>query len=191
MFRGLAPSISDDVALDGYPFAPRLEPLLTSPVIQRAVLVHVAPKRWNGVFTGTDMLDLSTWHWLIVFGFVAIPLFAVAIFISKKRVEQREFLYWTLGWLGVLLAVEGYVALGGYGTIGIVPALVLYSFWFFFVRRITGRTLDAGYSKAVAFLSFIPVVNVIYILVLLFTPTRAEPMADEHPSADVKSWQNN
>ncbi|TQV80709.1 hypothetical protein [Denitrobaculum tricleocarpae] len=69
-----------------------------------------------------------------------------------------------------------------------MPALALYSFWFSFVRRITGPTLDAGYSKAVAFLSFTPLVNVVYILVLPFAPTREGYIAGEPPAEDVKSW---
>ncbi len=136
------------------------------------------------------MVSASTIHWFLVLSFFAMPLFAVAIITSKARVERREFLFWTLGWLLLLVALVAGVAWAEIVTAGIFPAFALYGFWFFYLRRLTGRVLDAGYSKAVAFLTFIPLVNLVCMIVLLFVPSKDGPAENELPGVEAAPWQN-
>lgn len=81
-------------------------------------------------------------------------------------------MHWTLALLALVGGIAILVFATDVVTIGILPVLATYTFWFFYVRRLTGRVLDAGYNKAVAFLSMIPLVNLICMIVLLFVPSK-------------------
>ena len=119
------------------------------------------------------MGTFSIWHWLIVllvllfiFG---LPTLAVAKENSNLRTNRREFLLWIVAYIGIPFVIGFIGALLDEADIsqliGVIFGLaIIYPLYQRFVRR----ARDVGMGKTIAYLSIVPLVNIITTLILLF-----------------------
>lgn len=130
---------------------------------------------------------------LALIAYSGIPAAAIATDKSKRKMGRKSFLFWILGL--VLLAtlrslIKEEADLGGVGgwamffnfiNLALVALKAIIVFWVF-ARRVLWRVRDTGWKPAFSYIYVIPLVNLIFIIVLLFVPPAASsikaPIAD-------------
>lgn len=121
------------------------------------------------------MGTFSIWHWIIVLvAFLIIfglPVYAVYRENSNECLSRLGFLKWFgLYYLGVPI-VSG-LALGFFGvedkTIEGLGSLYGIMLMYPLFQRVVRRARDAGMGKGIAYLTVIPLVNIITFLILAF-----------------------
>ncbi len=110
--------------------------------------------------------------------FVGLPILAVALENGQKLVTRARFALWTGAFLFLLLNIFIYYGIAYIDfelppLISVLPPLLaLYLLIFFYVQRIARRSFDAGLRKIVAYCAAIPVVNLLFIILLLLMPSK-------------------
>jgi hypothetical protein len=122
------------------------------------------------------MGSFSIWHWLIVILIIASPAIVVATERSDKRSSRGKFAIALVIMFAVLslrdifylfLDIDPSSVSGIFTLASIITAI-----WFY--RVIVQRVRDAGFSKKIAYLSCIPIINLAFFLYLLFPGSKAD-----------------
>jgi uncharacterized membrane protein YhaH (DUF805 family) len=120
-------------------------------------------------------MGFSIWELIILLVIFGVPLVAVYRENSEHRINRLPFLLWVVapyvvgligGYLGGTLGSEGF---GGF--VGLVVALAIS---YLSYQRYVRRAREAGLGKLIAYLSVIPLVNVLTTLVLIFYPQKID-----------------
>lgn len=110
--------------------------------------------------------------------FVGLPILAVAVESGQKVISRVRFALWTGAFLFLLLNILVYygIAYIDFGLPPLVsvlpPLLALYLLIFFYVQRMARRSFDAGFRKIAAYCAAIPVVNLLFVILLLICPSK-------------------
>lgn len=125
------------------------------------------------------MGTFSIWHWLIVLVyFVVVPVTAIVLAKKDKTLARLPYLYrliaiFVVGMAGKFVG-EQTVNLGVF----VVLVCVFLFMWLLQYLWAVHRTQDIGWSKWWVLLTIIPLVNVVYIFVILFVPRRKAEISD-------------
>jgi len=96
---------------------------------------------------------------------------------SDKVIARGNFAVWVVVFcvVPVLLSLIGPASLGRSAAIVIGSfALVLIVGQWFLMQRYVRRARDAGMGKTIAYISILPIVNIVTTLILLTKPTKSE-----------------
>ena len=120
---------------------------------------------------------------LIVLLIFLLPVIAVAKEHTDQRINQIDFMYWVLAYVGVPLVI-GFV--GGLFAIEGIPELIAFIYSlaivFPFYQRVVRRARDAGMGKSIAYLAIVPVINIVIALILLIKPSAVAASDSENSS---------
>lgn len=128
----------------------------------------------------------SIWHWMIVLIVVLVlfglPILAVAMENSDRRVNRQVFIYWICVFIGFEFGMEFIGGWFGYGEeagqIGMsVGFLMLYPLFQRYVRR----ARDIGKGKAIAYWSIVPIINLATTFILMTKKNSALPTDEIQP----------
>ena len=133
------------------------------------------------------MGTFSIWHWiivLIVLGVWFIPLVAVYRENSNKIIGRLGFLKWLGIFYGIPIVsvIIGRLDLIEENTIDIIGGLgylCALIFVYPFFQNVVRRSRDSGMEKLIAYLTIIPLVDIITILILVFKRTKPQSNISE------------
>jgi hypothetical protein len=122
--------------------------------------------------------DVQAWlsGWLTLILFIGVPLVTIATERSKKRAGRLIFAASLAATLMILSANDilwlffDISSRPQYWTLNVLS--VGAGIWFF--RTLVQRLRDAGYAKGIAYLSCIPIANLLFFLFLLFPASKAD-----------------
>ncbi|MBT4934723.1 MAG: DUF805 domain-containing protein [Rhodospirillaceae bacterium] len=134
------------------------------------------------------MVSFSIWHLIIVLllvgGMFGIPVLAIRKENTDIRLKRLQFLYWIIGGYLIIPAIFGYV-MGTMqvetDTINAIGFLYGIAVAYPVFQRIVRRARDAGKGKKIAYLSIIPFVNIVTMLMLIFTRSVEETQLEQSP----------
>ncbi len=139
-----------------------------------------------------DAPSIGEWIGIAFVLLVILGVPAGAIFIERRqrRTGRLKFAVWTAGVLilfFLLVMVMG-VADGAIpedaGLVFLAVLIVFGAAVFFYFRQLTRRVIDIGYNKSLAFIALIPFVNLIFVLLLVFLPSK--PFSDTGVSSGTE-----
>jgi uncharacterized membrane protein YhaH (DUF805 family) len=116
------------------------------------------------------MGTFSLWHWLIILLIFSIPVAAVATESSNKTTSRRNLSFWILG-IFVICNVTSFVTYlvtkdGKFSNLSVFIIFMIASFPLY--QRYVRRARDAGMGKTIAYISILPVANLVCPIILLF-----------------------
>ena len=124
------------------------------------------------------------WQWLIVFLAIfvmfGLPVLAIWKENSEQRLGRLKFFYWILAIVVVPFFIR---VVGGIFEAEVVPNLLAFIFLIAIIypvyQRVVRRARDVGMGKMIAYLSVIPLVNIVTTLILLLKPSGGEARGGE------------
>lgn len=112
----------------------------------------------------------SLWHWLIILLIFGIPLAAVATESSNKTTSRRNLSFWILGVFvvcNVTFAVTYLVTNDEkMSNFAVFIFFIITSFPLY--QQYVRRAREAGKGKTIAYISILPVANLVCPIILLF-----------------------
>ena len=126
------------------------------------------------------MGSFSIWHFLVVFVIFGLPVLAIIKENTGQKIGRLVFFYWILIYIGAPFVIN-YVGF----AIGVdnITRPLSFVFWIALIYPIYQRTVrrarDAHMGKMIAYLSIIPLVNVVTTLILLSKPSSGEARESE------------
>jgi len=116
--------------------------------------------------------SFSIWHWIILLAIFGVPLVAVALERSNKRISRKEFLLWAIGIVASSAALN-FVLRELFGMAGTVVWFIAFlAASYFYQQALVRRARDAGHGKTLAYLAVIPVLNIAIMIYLLIKPSQ-------------------
>ncbi|WP_420547461.1 DUF805 domain-containing protein [Curvivirga sp.] len=105
---------------------------------------------------------------IILITIIYLPTFAVKNENSNKRTTRLNFLAWVLGYYSLPVFIKFNELEGASGVVTILLCyLGMFVLLYPFMQQYVRRARDAGWGKRIAFLSTIPIVNLVTTLILL------------------------
>ncbi|HEY5609231.1 MAG TPA: DUF805 domain-containing protein [Alphaproteobacteria bacterium] len=118
------------------------------------------------------MGSFSIWHWIILLAIFGVPLIAVALERSDRRLSRKEFLLWVIGIVAGSAALN-FVLRELFGMAGTVVWFIAFlAAAYFYQQALVRRARDAGHGKTLAYLAIIPVLNIAIMIYLLIKPSQ-------------------
>lgn len=116
-------------------------------------------------------MSFSIWQLLLVLGWIAVPAVTIATEKSGQRIQRKEYFGWFV--IAVLVNLAASVAMGVFDNLfGMVIGLALTTLiYIVLLRKTVQRARDAGIAKGYCYLTIVPIANLIFIIVLFFSPT--------------------
>lgn len=95
---------------------------------------------------------------------------------TTKVVDRKHFLliFSTSLAAGVAIGLAGELDVINSRTHGVLFIVFLIIYLFYFYRAVVRRARDAGHSKSIAYLTVIPIINIIIFLYLLFAKSKQQ-----------------
>ena len=116
------------------------------------------------------MGTFSIWHWIVILFIFLMPVIAIATEKTDLKTTRINFLIWLFG-VSLGSAVFGSIIpliVEDQGAARIVVLVFGLCLVFPLYRQYVRRARDSGMGKTIAYLSVIPLVNLITTLILLF-----------------------
>ena len=135
------------------------------------------------------MGTFSIFHWLFIFVLFALPVVPILLASKSKRLARGSFILRTIGvvvFFYVFQLVGGIVGFGfvnmdalagtvaGVIILAIVAIVTALLVNVFFTLWVVHRLQDCGWNKWLALALLLPVVNILFIIIIMFPASKDE-----------------
>jgi hypothetical protein len=135
-------------------------------------------------------LGVGVWQIVLVIIFIGIPCVLAWASVNREnsgnRISRARFAAWVFIPLAIVISMAFASGLGITGSpqslksVGNVPVLIAwYGLSYPFFKRVVQRATDINYSKAIAYWTIVPFVNIFTILFLLLKPSKSLDALDD------------